>query len=67
MCAWLRDAHTWHPGTGGHRRRDGGDGECWRRRICRPGWLEDEAGHRPNLLLGVPITLNRRVMRIVIP
>jgi hypothetical protein len=67
MCAWLRDAHPWHPGTGGHRMRDGGDGECWQRCICRRGWLEDETGNRPNRLLGVLITLNGRVMRIVIP
>jgi hypothetical protein len=47
--------------------RDGGDGECWRRCICRRRWLEDEPGDRPNLLLRVLITLNGRVMRIVIP
>jgi hypothetical protein len=47
--------------------RDGGDRNCWRRCICRRGWLKDEAGNRPNLLLDVPITLNRRVVRIVIP
>jgi hypothetical protein len=35
--------------------------------MCRRRWVEDEAGDRPNLLLGVLIAFNRRVMRIVMP